>query len=277
MLGATVFDVPVVVPLAWAMMAYPCYVAATTLSQRPWVIAVIGAWSLMAWDIFLDPMMVELRAWTWHGDTPSLPGIDEIPVQNFAGWFAAGLVITALLLLLPNPRASANQPATLFLWVFASSVVAAAFFFDRPELAVVGGVAMGVVALPYAWRLWDTRTMSRARSTVGRVLTSVGSCRSDPRDRSYAGKPSTTTQPNEVDRRSSIVESLSSSRRATKLRRSVPALKRARSQQLIDDLEILVLDDGSSDGTDQVVRHHIDDIQRPASRHGWRTTLGLAR
>lgn len=157
-LGVTVLDVPVVVGLAWAMMAYPCYVAASTLSRRPWMIAVIGAWALMAWDLFLDPMMVDLQAWTWHDSAASIPGIDNIPAQNFVGWFVVGFVITAVLLLLPPPRASATQPATLFLWVFVSSIVANAIYFDRREVAIVGGLAMSLVALPYAWRLWDTRT-----------------------------------------------------------------------------------------------------------------------
>jgi putative membrane protein len=45
----------------------------------------------------------------------------------------------------------------LYLWVYVSSVGAAALFFDRPGVAIVGGVAMGLVALPFAWRLWLER------------------------------------------------------------------------------------------------------------------------
>ena len=37
------------------------------------------------------------------------------------------------------------------------SIVANAFFFDRPGVALVGGVVMGLVALPYAWTLWVDR------------------------------------------------------------------------------------------------------------------------
>jgi putative membrane protein len=58
---------------------------------------------------------------------------------------------------IPANRAPIGQPATLYLWVYLSSVVGAAVFFDRPGVAVVGGVAMGLVALPYAWRLWLDR------------------------------------------------------------------------------------------------------------------------
>jgi hypothetical protein len=30
-------------------------------------------------------------------------------------------------------------------------------FFDRPWVAVYGGIAMGVIALPYLWVLWSGR------------------------------------------------------------------------------------------------------------------------
>lgn len=157
-LGPQLLDVPVVVPLAWAMMAYPTYVAASVVVTRGrWLVPVVAAWSLMAWDFFLDPMMVELGAWRWNTTEPDLPGIAGIPLTNYAGWFAVGLVISTVLLALPARRASVAQPATLYVWVYASSVLAAAAFFDRPGSAAVGGVAMGLVAVPFVWRLWLDR------------------------------------------------------------------------------------------------------------------------
>jgi len=154
---ALVGTVPVAVPLAWTMMAYPAYVVATTLARPAWLVALIGGWVLMAWDVFLDPMMVDLGAWTWQSTGSELPGVPGIPATNFAGWFLVGTLIVGALALLPRFRVPRGQPAALFLWVYASSVLAAAVFFDRPGVALVGGVAMGLVAVPFAWRLWDTR------------------------------------------------------------------------------------------------------------------------
>lgn len=156
-LGQTLFDVPIVVPLAWAMMAYPTYIVASSLAKSRWWIALIGGWSMMAWDIFLDPMMIELNGWTWLSTKSSLPGLPEVPLQNYAGWFLVGAIITALLSVLTVPRASKTQPATLYLWVYFSSVIGAAFFFDRTAVAWIGGIAMGLVAFPFAWRAWDQR------------------------------------------------------------------------------------------------------------------------
>lgn len=157
-IGPLLGGVPMVVPLAWAMMGYPAYVAASHVATRSrWLVPVVTAWSLMAWDFFLDPMMVELGAWSWVTTSPDLPGIPGIPLVNYAGWFGVGLVIGVVLMAIPARRASPAQPATLYLWVYASSVLSSAVFFDRPGSAIVGGVAMSLVALPFAWRLWVDR------------------------------------------------------------------------------------------------------------------------
>lgn len=156
-LGWQLWGVPVVVPLAWTMMLYPTYVVVTTLTKRRWLAALLGGLSMMAWDFFLDPMMVELRAWTWTGNVTSLPGIDDIPAVNFAGWFAVGAVLMALTLLLPLRKAPIGQPGVLYLWVYASSTVGAALFFERPTVAVTGGVTMGLVAVPFAVTAWANR------------------------------------------------------------------------------------------------------------------------
>ncbi|HEX5016420.1 MAG TPA: carotenoid biosynthesis protein [Actinomycetes bacterium] len=157
-LGPSVGGVPVVIPLAWAMMAYPAHVAASTLVWRRWLVPFVTAWALMAWDLFLDPMMVDLGAWRWTTTTPELPGVEGVPLVNFAGWFAVGFLIGIVMLVLRTDRRPFAQPATLFLWVYVSSVLAAAVFFDEPGVAIAGGIAMGVIALPFAWRLWLDRT-----------------------------------------------------------------------------------------------------------------------
>ena len=45
----------------------------------------------------------------------------------------------------------------LYLWVYFSSVLGAAVFFEHTGAAVVGGIAMGIVAFPFLWRLWVDR------------------------------------------------------------------------------------------------------------------------
>ena len=68
------------------MMAYPALLAAGgRLVARPALaIPVVAAVALAAWDLFLDPQMVDEGHWTWVRTAPRLPGIDGIPLTNFA-------------------------------------------------------------------------------------------------------------------------------------------------------------------------------------------------
>ena len=155
-LGPELLGVPVVVPLAWTMMAYPLLLAARRISGR-WT-PLVGGFGLAAWDVFLDPQMVDDGRWRWADPTPGLPGVDGIPLTNYAGWLVVGVAMMAILhALLPDVRASEAQPATLLFWTWIGSVLGNAFWFGSTEVAVAGGVALGLVALPYAWVLWQSR------------------------------------------------------------------------------------------------------------------------
>lgn len=159
-LGAEVLGVPALVPLAWVMMAWPALAVARRLGRGRGrvVVALVGAWALTAWDVFLDPQMVDAGHWRWDDPTPALPGVAGIPLTNFAGWLLVSLVMVAVLDALV-PRTGARRagtggtdavPLAVYLWTFASSVLAHAAFFGRPPVALVGGLVMGLVAVPLA-------------------------------------------------------------------------------------------------------------------------------
>ncbi|HWG93519.1 MAG TPA: carotenoid biosynthesis protein [Mycobacteriales bacterium] len=149
-LGPKLIDVPVVIPLAWAMFAYPCLLVGRRLARTRLGATAVGAWALASWDLFLDPQMVEAGHWTWQDVRLALPTAPEIPVSNYLGWVLVATVMLGVLQVLPRRDADDRVPAALFLWTFASSVLAFAVFFGRPGTALVGGVAMGIVAVPYA-------------------------------------------------------------------------------------------------------------------------------
>ena len=137
-LGPALAGVPVVVPLAWAMFAYPAH-AAGVLLGRP---VLATAWALASWDLFLDPQMVHEGYWAWDAAGPSLNGI---PLTNHLAWLVVALLMAALL---PVRPADDRVPVGLLLWVWGSSVLANAAFFGRPGVALAGGLALGVVAIP---------------------------------------------------------------------------------------------------------------------------------
>jgi uncharacterized membrane protein len=154
-LGPAIAGVPLVIPMAWSMMAYPCLLAAQRLSTTGMGTAVIGGWLLAAWDLFLDPQMVGEKYWTWARSGWTLPGIPGIPMQNFLGWLLAAIVLMAILERLPRKTVSDAVPNVLLIWVYASNVVANAVFFHRPGVALWGGICMGIVVVPWLWRMWS--------------------------------------------------------------------------------------------------------------------------
>ena len=145
---------PVLVPLAWTMMAYPTLLAGRRLAglrRGSWAAPALAAWLLAAWDVYLDPQMVAAGHWTWAFPDPGLPGVDGIPLTNFAGWLLVALVMQATLhrLLPPTlPHADVAVPFALLAWTWLGSALANAAFFDRPGVAAWGLGAMGVVAGP---------------------------------------------------------------------------------------------------------------------------------
>lgn len=156
-LGPKLLGVPLVIPLAWAMITYPVLLAVRSLVSSRLAVTVLGAWVVLAWDFFLDPQMVSEGHWIWANPTPNLPGIEGIPITNFLGWFLTALVMMWLLSLLPVRTAADGVPTLMLLWVFASNVMASLVFFDRPWVALWGGVGMGVVVIPWAWKTWVQR------------------------------------------------------------------------------------------------------------------------
>ncbi len=147
-LGPQLLGVPLVVPLAWLMFAYPAFVVARRLTRTR--VPLVGGVALASWDLYLDPQMVEAGHWTWHDPTPALPGLPGIPLTNYAGWVLVAVSIMAVLdRVLPRTAgASDAQPVGLFLWTWAGYALGAAVFMDRPWSALWGALAMGTVAVP---------------------------------------------------------------------------------------------------------------------------------
>lgn len=99
-LGPRFLDlVPYLIPLAWFMMMYPSLVIALHLvptAQGLWrwrlSLAALGAMTMTAWDLVMDPLMVALRHWVWETDGAYF----GIPLQNYAGWWLTTFTIFGL-------------------------------------------------------------------------------------------------------------------------------------------------------------------------------------
>lgn len=152
-LGTTAAGVPLVVALAWVMMAQPAAAVARRLVTSTPARVVVGGVALASWDVFLDPQMVSAHHWRWLDPHPHLPGVDDVPLSNFGGWLLVALLLmTAMQLTCRDTRVD-NPSTALWLWTWLSSTLANLAFFSRPAVAAWGFVAMGVVGVPLVRRL----------------------------------------------------------------------------------------------------------------------------
>lgn len=152
-LGPKLLGVPLIIPLAWTWMAWPAWLAATRLARPRPARIVLAAIGLAAWDLFLDPQMVAEGYWAWRHPTPALPGVPGVPIGNYLGWLGFAVLLMAALAVLspPEPDGPRDAPIlALWLWTYASSVLAHAAFLGLPGSAVWGGVIMGTVVIPLA-------------------------------------------------------------------------------------------------------------------------------
>jgi uncharacterized membrane protein len=153
-LGVRLCGVPLVIALAWTMFAWPAALVARRLVRSFAARVAVGAWALASWDLFLDPQMVSAAHWRWQFPTPHLPGVDDVPLTNYLGWLLAATLISLVLQgILGSDDADDRWPYALYLWTWASSVLALAAFLDLGVAALWGGLGMGLVALPLAWSL----------------------------------------------------------------------------------------------------------------------------
>jgi putative membrane protein len=184
-LGPKLLGVPVIVPLAWVMMAWPALLVARALvGPRSAAVPLVAAGVLASWDLFLDPQMVDEGHWTWTPPFTALPGVPDIPAQNYLGWLIVALVIQVGLHATvpdrdpdpPRPWTRDRVPLAMYLWTWASGILANAAFWGRPSVALVGGVAMGLFAVPLTIR-WRRATITGGRDTSPPTANSAASLR----------------------------------------------------------------------------------------------------
>ena len=137
------------------MMAWPSWLLASLLTRavrpgrRSGARVATAAAVFAAWDVVLDPQMVQAGYWTWAHPSPGLPGIDTVPLTNLAGWLLAGLVLMSLLDRLvartaTAPRTGDGAPLAALAWMTLGGALAHAGWLDLPGSAAWGAV----LALP---------------------------------------------------------------------------------------------------------------------------------
>jgi len=87
--------------------------------------------------------------------------VPGIPIGNYLGWLGFALLLMTALSrtgggVIDDPQPGDAPILALWLWTYASSVLAHAVFLGLPASAAWGGVLMGAVVLPLPARWWRT-------------------------------------------------------------------------------------------------------------------------
>jgi uncharacterized membrane protein len=154
-LGAHIYNVPLVIPFLWLMVAHPILVAARRVTQN-WAFIYGGA-IMMAWHLFIDPQIAHRVTWTFTGS--HVPFENELPISNPAGWLFTGMLLIAILhFVLPKERRKQGAEfaaVDIFLgWTLLAGVIDNLFFFNRPKIAIFAGAIYTLVLAPYFFSRW---------------------------------------------------------------------------------------------------------------------------
>ncbi len=158
-LGLRILDVPLLVGLAWTMLAWPSALVARRLTSSRSGRVLVGAWAMTAGDLFLDPQMVSAGVWTWHDGSPHLPGVPNVPLTNLAGWLLVTVVLSALVQAVIGDGDD-SLGIVMYGWLWVGWTIALGVFLDLPAAAGWGLLGMGVVAVP-ALRSWASNVEQR--------------------------------------------------------------------------------------------------------------------
>lgn len=87
-LGPQLGEVPWVIGLNWGVLVFASGMLVRGLPWHWLAKAVLSAGLMVALDLVLEPVAILLDFWQWDGGSP--------PLQNYVGWFAVALPLTAL-------------------------------------------------------------------------------------------------------------------------------------------------------------------------------------
>ena len=147
LLWPQVGHVPLLVPIAWFILLPSCWRLAEMVlgaDSKVWQRAGLTGLGMVAWDLLLDPQMVNWGFWIWE----SSPAVSwfGIPLLNFVGWFIVAFVMT----LVVQPP-SLNKTGLALWLVFAMTwfleTFGLLFFWGLPGPALGGGVVMGALMI----------------------------------------------------------------------------------------------------------------------------------
>ncbi len=163
LLGFKIADlVPISIPFSWFYMGLTSYLLARAAFKGiPGLMGsigsvLLGSGLLTAWDLILDPAMTLAFGpmfWEWKEGGPFF----GMPAQNFAGWFATGLIFMAVARLLwqedpPVTRDDLTLPLVVYTanMAFSTAMCLGSLDYDL-KIPVMMGLLLGQVPAMLLW------------------------------------------------------------------------------------------------------------------------------
>lgn len=132
---------PLEIALAWVILKYLSFCLATLIASAfglPYYVVIFGTpLILMSSDLILDPIAVNIKKhWTWDAGSVYF----GIPLRNFLGWYAVGLVGTLIFSYFDHPRAISYHVLYLLPILFCGSFLpnVGALYTINKKMAVIG-------------------------------------------------------------------------------------------------------------------------------------------
>ena len=84
-LGPQFFGVPLMIGVNWFMLIYCCGMISEYLPVSKPIKAAGGSLLMVAMDVVIEPVAIELELWLWEAS--------HVPLQNYAAWFLISYVM----------------------------------------------------------------------------------------------------------------------------------------------------------------------------------------
>jgi putative membrane protein len=102
-LGFQVWNTPLMIGVNWLLLVYSSWALTGLFTSNRFVRYFSAALLMVLYDIVLEPVAIRLDMWNWHGE--------DIPIQNYTGWFLLSLILIIILDLAVKPVRNKIAPA----------------------------------------------------------------------------------------------------------------------------------------------------------------------
>jgi putative membrane protein len=87
-LGPKIFNVPVIIGLNWLLIIYCIASLVDSIRMATWKKILLGSTLAVLMDTLIEPVAMQYDFWSWNSN--------QIPIQNYIGWFATSLIMFRL-------------------------------------------------------------------------------------------------------------------------------------------------------------------------------------